>query len=210
MAHDDTSLRALRDFFAAVDAQGLRAAYVSLPKGQTDQQADGQAKGTATADVPDAEAATWLQVEYAFNRLFVGPDAVVAPPVASVWLEAEPRVMGDVTLEVRGLYHALGVNVPDEGTAPDDHLAYELDALLALRWLRRQEDSASLRAAHHWLVCEHMASWIPCFTAAVTADENVPSPISHVLNRLEQALLEERLQLRAERPTANEDGGAHA
>lgn len=151
---------ALRDFFSADCATGLASAVPGIITGKELSEAEAQ------------------ELDFEFNRLFVGPDAVPAPLFASVYLEKEPQLMGRTTLEVRELYLGLGLSVPEGGT-PDDFLPYELDAWVHLSVL---EDGASdaealstLREARCWLVQEHMAQWLPAFMARVSHAS--PSPL---------------------------------
>lgn len=106
------------------------------------------------------------ELEYAFNRLFVGPDHVPAPPYASVYLEEEPLLMGKSTLEVRDLFRSLKLAVP-EGGEPDDFLAYELEAWLILVLCLKNEKNSGTREqileALHWLTEEHIGKWLPSF-----------------------------------------------
>ena len=111
----------LRDFFAARTREELRAAYAALAAHMPD----------GFPPLGDAEAA---RLEYAFNRLFVGPDALPAPPYASVYLDADPLHMGPSTLDMRALLHSLGLAAPHDGQ-PDDFLPYELEAWHALTLL---------------------------------------------------------------------------
>ncbi len=145
---------ALRDFFGAGCAAELADAAPALCAGRT---------------LGENEA---RELEYEFNRLFVGPQAVPAPPFASIYLEKEPQLMGRSTLEVRELYHGLGLTVP-EGGAPDDFLAYEMDVWARLFTLELSEESDevrhTLREARSWLVQEHMARWVPAFVERARA-----------------------------------------
>ena len=76
-------------------------------------------EGRLVEILPDS--INWQAEEYAFNRLFVGPQAVPAPPYASVYLEAEPRLMGNAATDMREILQALGLAAP-EGQ-PDDFIA---------------------------------------------------------------------------------------
>lgn len=142
----------LRDFFAARTREELRTAHAAL-----------------TAHVPgglppsllnDAAAAG---LEYAFNRLFVGPDALPAPPYASVYLDDDPLHMGPSTLDMRALLHSLGLAAP-HGGQPDDFLPYELEAWHALTLLLDNDTARpAAREALQWLCEEHLGRWLPVF-----------------------------------------------
>lgn len=174
------ALTALRDFFSARNAEELKAA----------------AGGIAIHFHQSLDTATdWREVEYDFNRLFVGPLAIPAPPYASAY-ETDPRLMGAPTLAVRAAYRQLGLAVPDEGATPDDHLAFELDAVSACDTMLTQDfpqtaDTVSPRTVHEvreWLVKEHMSGWVPLFVQAVNAQQNVSPPVAMAVSALEQWL----------------------
>ena len=57
----------LRDFFISQDSYTLKAAYSALD--------------TNASTLTEQE---WLEAEYDFNALFVGPQTLKAPPFASV------------------------------------------------------------------------------------------------------------------------------
>ena len=156
-----TLAQALRDFFSSTDAEALAAAATRFAPVET---------LSGTLD--------WRAEEYAFNRLFVGPQAVPAPPYASVYLEAEPRLMGNAATDMREILQALGLAAP-EGQ-PDDFIACELEAWTMLTLLLRPECGDPLRAhareALAWLVDEHMARWLPAFVErARKTDASTPA-----------------------------------
>jgi len=162
------SAKVLRDFFSATNAEQLESSTTNLSR----------------QFAMSMETATdWTEVEYDFNRLFVGPAAVPAPPYASAY-QKEPTLMGTKTLEVRQAYARMGLAVPDMGTTPDDHLAFELDAILALNSQTTPEDAEALVALREWFITEHMGEWIPQFTAAVEQQENVSKPVQMATNAL--------------------------
>lgn len=148
------SVEALRDFFAATDAGGLKDAAVRVAQ-------------SIGVEIP--AHTDWSTVEYEFNRLFVGPAAVPAPPFASAWTESDRALMGRATMEARQVYHRLGLAAPHEGIIPDDHLAYELEAVLAMKSVLATDGGApeGIEDLHAWFVGEHLGRWIPPFVQAV-------------------------------------------
>jgi putative dimethyl sulfoxide reductase chaperone len=174
----DCVLVALRDFFAAHDGPAIGAAYASLMKACPD-----------TATRLDATATE--ELEYAFNRLFVGPGKVAAPPYASVYLDSDPRLMGAATQRAAAIYDAIGLTSPLPGSLPDDHLALELDAVLAFRALMARGPSAELTALWRYFLHDHLALWLPKFAAAIRRAERVPPAIGHVVALLSAWLDEE-------------------
>ena len=168
--HCFSVLEALRDFFAATDASGLEDAACRIAK-------------NVGAEIPPNT--DWTAAEYEFNRLFVGPAAVPAPPFASAWSEPDRALMGKAALEARETYHRLGLAVPQEGIIPDDHLSYELEAVLAMKSVLaaggctakadapgkdgsgQDRPDAGIADLHAWFVGEHLGRWLPPFMQAV-------------------------------------------
>lgn len=166
---------ALRDFFFATNGASLRRAFEAL---------------ALPGSPPLPPVPAWDEEEYLFNRLFVGPGPVAAPPYASVYLETERRLMGEATLFAREAYAALGLASPWQGSLPDDHIGLELDAALAVFAALRQhapgpaDSPAPATAAPSGLpacwptpeglapwwdafVAGHMAVWVPSFLDAL-------------------------------------------
>lgn len=157
---------ALRDFFASVDAKELRMAATDIAH---------------HFNLTINEETDWLEVEYDFNRLFVGPAAVPAPPYASAY-QKNPILMGKPTIEVRKAYRVLGLEVPDRNTTPDDHLAFELDVVSALGSAETlNEERERIQA---WLIGEHLSGWVPRFAKAVRKQPDVSEPVNMAIDAL--------------------------
>ncbi len=127
-------------------------------------------------------------LEFAFNRLFVGPEAVPAPPYASVYLDADPLLMGASATAMRELLHSLGLTVADG--QPEDFLACELEVWLVLTRLLRTappEARPDVRAALFWLTGEHLGRWIPLFLKRARGAAPPPA-LAAVLDSLEHWL----------------------
>lgn len=167
---------ALRDFFVAGNASEMESAYRSLANA-----------------LPGAlpAAGEWEAVEFAFNRLFVGPGPVAAPPYASIYIESEPFVMGETTLKVRHIYEMVGLRSPWSGTVPDDHIALELDACIHMQNGLRQSHVPQLDALFDYFQCQHMSRWIPEFITQVTRADRVPDVIGWVCRQLSEWLVRE-------------------
>jgi len=167
----ERTVRGLRDFFLACDADAMRRAYYVVA--ESDERA------------PVVE--DWADVEFAFNRIFVGPRVVSAPPFASVYLDAQPSLMGPSSLEMRHLYEVVGLVSPWAGSMPDDHLGLELDAFLQLRVALADDDSTALRPALQHLTA-HMRAWLPRFGSRVRSDSRVPAAVLYMIDRLEEVI----------------------
>ncbi|MDQ2081434.1 molecular chaperone TorD family protein [Xanthobacteraceae bacterium Astr-EGSB] len=189
----DRILVALRGFFAARDGGAMVAAYAALA----------QADPTGEATRADAPAADDLECD--FNRLFVGPGKVAAPPYASVYLDSDHRLMGDATRRAAAIYDAIGLSSPLPGSLPDDHLALELDAVLAFRALLVRGASAELAALWRYFLHDHLAVWVPRFAAAVRRAEPVSPAIVRVVALLSAWLDEETGETAS---VAGQQGGA--
>lgn len=135
---------ALRDFFLASTGEEMAHALALLP-GFTN----------APEEFEDG-------LEYEFNRLFIGPQPPLAPPYASVYLEREPRLMGEATLEIGRFYEALGFGVSIAGL-PADFLALELEAWLLLETLAKENPHEDIERARQYL-WNHLHDWLPLFT----------------------------------------------
>jgi TorA maturation chaperone TorD len=166
-------LHALSQFFFAANSPELRTAYEAL---------------AAVAPHPAPTVDDWSAVEFGFNRLFVGPRALVAPPYASVYLEG-PHLMGAATETMRSLYGLLGLTSPWLNQIPDDHLALELDALWQLHTARCQLAAPELDQLLAYLHA-HLQAWIPGFTTRIEAAEAVPAAILYAVERLKAWVLD--------------------
>lgn len=175
---DTTSLTlgALRDFFIGHDARALEAAARRLA-----------ALGRLSLADED-----WREVEYGFNRLFVGPTPPAAPPYASVYLEDEPRLMAETTLRVRHFYQMVGRVSPWQGALPDDHLSLELDVCLLLREALLAGEGQGLAGLYAYFLAEHLTLWIPAFMGRVLSQGDLPRPIADAVHLLGDWLDSER------------------
>lgn len=167
---------ALRDFFMAHNRAELRAAYLALA-----QVAPAAPRGIK-----------WDELEFAFNRLFIGPKALFAPPYASVYLEPEPQLMGRTTLKMREFYQLLTLASPDRQRLPEDHLGLELDAYRQLQIAAAQVDSPELNMLLGYL-CNHLCQWVPHFVARVHCAEGTPPALRFVVDQLAHWLAAEDL-----------------
>lgn len=136
-------IAALRDFFLADGRDSLAEALAMLP-------------GANSCEIMDLPG-----LEYEFNRLFVGPEAPLAPPYASVYLEKEPRLMGETSQMIARFYEALGLKTSIAGLPPD-FLGLELEACLVLESWLAESDNGDLRRASQFL-SRHMNEWLPLF-----------------------------------------------
>lgn len=166
----------LRDFFRARNRAELQAA--------------GQAWAESDQDCQD-----WTELEYHFNRLFVGPGPVWAPLYASFYLEPEPQLMGRTTLGIKALMDNLGLSPNPDGREPEDHVGLELELWCVLKYLLAAsggEDPVSagnLARVLNWFENEHLGVWLPLFVERAGRADRVPALIQAVLSDLGQWLI---------------------
>jgi TorA maturation chaperone TorD len=166
------SVAALRDFFLARNRPELERAYGELTKNFPE-------------DVPEVE--DWEEVEFAFNRLFVGPAALEAPPFASVYLDSEPLVMNETTLEVREMYASIGLESPWKNRLPDDHISLELDATLAMNHIALQSGLAEVQELRSRFL-EHMDRWVSRFVDRMNKAPSIHPAIGYAARCLAEWL----------------------
>jgi TorA maturation chaperone TorD len=82
------------------------------------------------ASIREGETEPALHRDY--DRLFVGPNPLLAPPYESVHLTVEQLMFDTPTFEVRAAYRAFGVQAPRLNREPDDHLGLEFSFLALL------------------------------------------------------------------------------
>lgn len=96
---------------------------------------------------PDAQN---LAAEY--QRLFVGPDPLAAPPWASVYLEEEGTLFGASTQALRTLLDGAGLALATGQHEPEDHIGL-------LCWAAAMLAGDGRRAALRALLAHHLLNW---------------------------------------------------
>jgi len=169
------NLLALRDFFSAKNSNEIKIAYLSLVED--------------SISAPDVN--NWQELEFAFNRFFVGPQAPHAPPFASVYLDIEPQLMSKSTMFIRDIYAILGLEAPMKNKVPDDHISYELDAIYQISIVLNKVPSKEMFAMKEYLMNEHLSIWLPLFINKVRQVDNVPDAFLYVVKHLENFVKDE-------------------
>ncbi|MBB4200813.1 hypothetical protein CCR94_10100 [Rhodoblastus sphagnicola] len=187
----NATLVGLRDFFAARDGLAMVSASVAVI------EAARASSDTNIADFGIVAPETAEELEYAFNRLFVGPRTVVAPPYASVYLDSDRRLMGNATRAAVAAYHELGVLAPSPDGLPEDHLALELEAALVFRDLIAH-GRAEFAAPWRRFLLDHLAVWTPAFVQRVLTLPDVSPTIRQVATQLSAWVADETQAYRRE------------
>ncbi|CNK99231.1 Tat proofreading chaperone DmsD [Yersinia aleksiciae] len=104
--------------------------------------------------------------EEAWQRLFIGPYALPAPPWGSVYLDKENVLFGDSTIKLRDWMAQQQVEVTLAQQEPEDHFGL---LLMMAAWLAEHQP-ADLPV----LLAEHLLPWGYRYLALLQADANHP------------------------------------
>ncbi len=118
-------------------------------------------------------------LECEFNRLFVGPDVLAAPPYGSVYTTASRVVFGRSTIAVREVYEASGLEPKNIGKDPDDHIVLMLEYLFVLQSRDladmdkgRKVDISKRLEDQQKFINVHMLNWVPQFCEQIVSQSN--------------------------------------
>lgn len=102
------------------------------------------------------------------QRLFVGPDEILAPLWESVYKTKDKLLFGKIELEVRNFYNSAGLDI--KGNEPADYLPLELSFMSHLCDVNDEGDLENINESlikQHDFLKEHLLSWIPLWTEDV-------------------------------------------
>lgn len=134
-----------------------------------------------TAPLASAFAAsTEESLPEAWQRLFIGPWALPAPPWGSVWLDKESVLFGDSTLALREWMRTNGIALDAERNEPEDHFG---TLLLLAAWLCETEQDAMFAQLLAW----HLLPWSGRFLSVFV--DHAAHPFYQALGQLAQATL---------------------
>ncbi|WP_374182855.1 Tat proofreading chaperone DmsD [Klebsiella variicola subsp. variicola] len=134
-----------------------------------------------TAPLASAFAAsTEESLPEAWQRLFIGPWALPAPPWGSVWLDKESVLFGDSTLALREWMRTNGIALDAERNEPEDHFG---TLLLLAAWLCETEQDALFAQLLAW----HLLPWSGRFLSVFV--DHAAHPFYQALGQLAQATL---------------------
>ncbi|PLR98833.1 TorD/DmsD family molecular chaperone [Bacillus sp. T33-2] len=101
-----------------------------------------------------------------FDRLFLGPGSIEAPPWESYYRTKEQILFGETMYLVREKYRRFGLQYRKENKEPDDHLAIELEFMIFLIESALGDnlvDILDLIDAQLGFLHDHLNCWIPKF-----------------------------------------------
>ena len=91
-------------------------------------------------------------LEAAWQRLFIGPWALPAPPWGSVWLDKESVLFGDSTLALRQWMRENQIAWDADQNVPEDHFG---TLLMLAAWLAENQNTAACNELLAW----HLLPW---------------------------------------------------
>jgi putative dimethyl sulfoxide reductase chaperone len=137
----------------------------------------------------DSVDAIMQETKLEYNRLFVGPDILPAPPWESVYVDSEHLLFGEVTLQVREIYREFGLQFIHGNHEPGDHIALELEFLshlikmtLSAFCLGKSKLIIGLLDRQILFLTDHILKWTPQFGSLLF--ENTTHPLYRGAARL--------------------------
>ncbi|WP_053365858.1 TorD/DmsD family molecular chaperone [Bacillus sp. FJAT-27245] len=124
----------------------------------------------------EADDVDFQTFPYDYNRLFVGPNKLLASPYESSYRNVEGTVLQQETLKVRNFYHHAGLQVADEGQMPDDHIQFELELILHLLNEQANGDNGQL---YKMFLESHLLQW--AFEHCARIVKNSTNPITRAM-----------------------------
>lgn len=122
------------------------------------------AASVPAADQPDTPPEALTD---AWQRLFVGPWALPAPPWGSVWLDKDGVLFGESMVQLRQWLRGQGISWANSDTEPCDHIGA---LLLLAAWLAEQGRGQALDQLLAW----HLLPWAYRFLEVFTAKAEHP------------------------------------
>lgn len=120
-------------------------------------------------------------LEESYQRLFIGPNPLLAPPWGSVYLDHEKVIFGESTLELRRWQAESGVKVQLQQREPEDHIGL---MLMQSSWLAEHEPQ--LLAV---LLEKHLLPWSSRYLSLLV--EHAQHPFYQGLAALTQTTLDD-------------------
>ncbi len=122
-----------------------------------------------------------IELETDFNYYFIGPDAPIAPPYASIYLDEEDALMTKTTMQIRDLYEIMGFKNSLKDKVPEDFIGLELDAYYQLLFIEIEKDIPYLKDLRTYFLCEHINTWIFKFRDRVLEHKDKNSKVVNLI-----------------------------
>ena len=135
-----------------------------------------------------------------FSKLFAGPYEMSAAPYGSVYLDAERKMMGDSTQDVRNRYREAGLDTAKTFKDAPDHISAELEFMYYLIFKEIEafsnsdtETAIGFTQKQKAFLEDHLMAWVPQFTNSIT--ENAENPFYADLAKVTEIFLNENWQI---------------
>lgn len=128
--------------------------------------------------------------KFDFNRLFVGPNHLLAPPFASHYLNRDRVLMQNGLMIGRNIYRNAGIEVKNIDIGPDDHIGLELEFICyLLSQIISSENEKTANAYDHLLTIfleYHFLKWVPahCDDAIKHSQSKICTGMAFILKGL--------------------------
>lgn len=127
------------------------------------------------------------ELEFEFNRLFVGPNQLVVSPYESTYRNTERVIMQSETIAVRRFYEKAGLVLAKKNINPDDHIALELEFVCYL--LENSLEDETHYEFYQEFLKAHLFHWIEVHCALIL--ENSENKIVKGVSTILQGLIKE-------------------
>ncbi|KGQ71551.1 hypothetical protein OA57_00320 [Chelonobacter oris] len=105
-------------------------------------------------------------LEADFQALFIGPDALPAPPWGSVYLDKEAVIFGNSLLELRRFMRLHGITLELQQNEPEDHIGL---MLMLAAWMAENQPERL-----NELLQQHLLPWSGRFLELLIAAQHHP------------------------------------
>lgn len=99
--------------------------------------------------------------KYDFMKLFVGPNQLLAPPYASIYMTDDRVLMQQEMNIVRNFYKRAGVEVQEKDQMPDDFIGLELEFICFLLSQLSKEEIGEQAELINLFLQTHFLKWVP-------------------------------------------------
>ncbi|GFN23412.1 TorD/DmsD family molecular chaperone [Thermanaeromonas sp. C210] len=157
-----------REILAALDREGILARLAEEESNEEVREGCRRMQQELSGHQNDLDAYC-VKLKEEYNRLFVGPGHLEAPPWESVYRSPDRLLFGEETLAVREFYHSFGLVNKNLYREPDDHLSLELEFMAWLcaqsaDCLDKDSDWQRYLQGQQDFLRDHLIQWVPAWS----------------------------------------------
>lgn len=113
-------------------------------------------------------------LRWTYTHLFVGPNALPAPPWESAYLTEDRLLFQESTLQVRHAYLKYNFTIKNFLKEPDDHIGSALDFMnqlcqLSVKNLQKKEKMIEILKDQQDFLQQHLLNWVSDFSKDIAA-----------------------------------------